>query len=248
MFTGFLRDITQRKRAEDQFRQAQKMEAVGRLAVSDTGRGMDAATLARVFEPFFTTKGNKGTGLGLATVHGIVKQSGGHVAAYSEVGHGTTFKVYLPRVEQQPLSEKSHSGVAAMPGGTETVLLVEDEDGVRALSHLVLQSCGYAVLDARDGVEAVRVAEQHKGRIDLLMTDVVMPRLGGREVAERWRCCTWGSRSCSRRGTPTTRWCGTASWRPRWPFSRSPSARRPWPRRWRGPGRPVRQTRINAGK
>ncbi len=155
------------------------------LAVSDTGCGMDQATMTRLFEPFFSTKGEKGTGLGLATVHGIVKQSGGHVGVYSEVGRGTTFKVYLPRLAQRAPPEKARPEQAAMPRGSETVLLVEDEDGVRALSRHVLQSSGYIVLEAHDGLEAIRVAEQHKGRIDLLLTDVVMPRMSGREVAER---------------------------------------------------------------
>lgn len=154
------------------------------LAVSDTGCGMDQATVTRIFEPFFSTKGEQGTGLGLATVHGIVKQSGGHVAVYSEVSHGTTFKVYLPRVYQRPRSAKSYQGLALMPPGSETVLLVEDEDGVRALSRHILQSCGYTVLEARDGAEAIRQAGQ-SGRIELIVTDVVMPRMGGREVAER---------------------------------------------------------------
>ncbi len=155
------------------------------LAVTDSGCGMNEATVARVFEPFFTTKGERGTGLGLATVFGIVKQSGGHVAVYSEVGKGTTFKVYLPRVEQRPVLSKSHRGTTVLPRGRETVLLVEDEDGVRALSRHILRGFGYTVLEARDGLDALRVAEQHAGRIDLLITDVVMPRLGGREVAER---------------------------------------------------------------
>jgi PAS domain S-box-containing protein len=155
------------------------------LAVSDEGCGMDAATVARIWEPFFTTKGDKGTGLGLATVYGIIKQSGGHVAAYSEVGHGTTIKVYLPRVDQRPRLGKSHQGLVVMPGGGETVLLVEDEDGVRALArHVLQQGCGYTVLEARDGKEALRMAEQHPGRIDLLVTDVVLPRMGGRMLAE----------------------------------------------------------------
>jgi len=156
------------------------------LAVSDTGCGMDRATIARIFEPFFSTKGEKATGLGLATVHGIVKQSGGHVAVYSEVGHGTTFKVYLPRVQQQRAhSGKSHPGLAAKPLGSETVVVVEDEDSVRALIQYVLKDCGYTVLVARDGAEALRIAGQHGGRLDLLVTDVVLPRMSGREVAER---------------------------------------------------------------
>ena len=155
------------------------------LAISDTGCGMDQATIARIFEPFFSPKGDKGTGLGLATVHGIVKQSGGHVGVYSEVGRGTTFKVYLPRVAPAPVAARSSQGLAAMPRGSETVLLVEDEDAVRALARHVLQSCGYTILEARDGGEAVRIGERQAGRIDLLVTDVVMPHLGGRETAER---------------------------------------------------------------
>jgi len=154
------------------------------LAVTDTGCGMDRATMARIFEPFFSTKGEKGTGLGLATVHGIVKQSGGHVAVYSEVGLGTTFKVYLPRVGQRSPLRKSQRGLAVMPPGSETVLLVEDEGGVRALAMHILKSCGYTVLNAADGAEALRIAEQHQGRIDLVVTDVIMPRVSGREVAE----------------------------------------------------------------
>ncbi len=153
------------------------------LAVSDTGCGMDQATMSHIFEPFFTTKGEKGTGLGLATVHGIVKQSGGHVGVYSEVGRGTTFKVYLPRTEERPVSGKSHHGLAVLPHGRETVLLVEDEEGVRVLSRHILHGCGYTVLEACDGADALRVAGQHPGPIDLLITDVVMPRMGGSELA-----------------------------------------------------------------
>ncbi len=134
------------------------------LAVADTGCGMDEATKARIFEPFFTTKGvGQGTGLGLATVYGIVTQGGGHLAVYSEVGVGTTFKAYFPRVRERVPSGKSFHGVAKPPHGTETVLVAEDEDGVRALTRYVLQSCGYTVLEARDGREAVRVAERHEG-------------------------------------------------------------------------------------
>jgi CheY-like chemotaxis protein len=156
------------------------------LAVSDTGCGMDDATIARVFEPFFTTKGEAGTGLGLATVYGIVKQSNGHAAVYSEVARGTTFKVYWPQMQERPIAlRKSHVSLNVLPRGQEMILLVEDEDAVRVLVRHVLTSCGYLVLDARDGVDAVRVAEQHQSRIDLLVTDVVMPRMGGREVAER---------------------------------------------------------------
>jgi CheY-like chemotaxis protein len=154
------------------------------LAVSDTGCGMDAVTLSRAFEPFFTTKGDRGTGLGLATVYGVVKQSGGHIGLYSEPGKGTTFKVYFPRAEGEKPSGKSFPGVSLLRGA-ETVLLVEDDDGIRALAERILESCGYAVVSACDGMEALEVAGRHPGKIDLLITDVVMPRLGGGQLAER---------------------------------------------------------------
>jgi CheY-like chemotaxis protein len=154
------------------------------LAVSDTGVGIDAATQARVFEPFFTAKGERGTGLGLATVYGIVKQSGGHIAVYSEPGVGTTLKVYLPRMTGAR-SGKSLHGPADLPSGTETILLVEDDEGVRALGRLVLQRCGYTVLEADNGTAALRVALNHPGQIDLAVTDVVIPGIGGREFAAR---------------------------------------------------------------
>jgi CheY-like chemotaxis protein len=156
------------------------------LAVSDTGVGMDEATRARAFEPFFTTKGpGKGTGLGLATVYGIVRQAGGHVEVYSELGRGSTFKLYLPRAGAMSLSGMPREGPPGRPSGTEVVLLVEDEDAVRALARHVLQAQGYTVLEARHGAEAVRCCEQHAGPIHLLMTDVVLPGPGGRELAER---------------------------------------------------------------
>jgi PAS domain S-box-containing protein len=156
------------------------------LAVSDTGCGMSDEVKARIFEPFFTTKGaGKGTGLGLATVHGIVTQSGGHVGVYSEVGVGTTFKVYLPRAEGLVARSKGRVGTPTPPRGTETVLLVEDDPGVRALSRHILAGCGYTVLEAGDGDEAERVASRHVGPIHLLMTDVVMPGQGGQAVAKR---------------------------------------------------------------
>ncbi|MFO0800963.1 MAG: PAS domain S-box protein [Gemmataceae bacterium] len=156
------------------------------LAVTDTGTGMDKATQARVFEPFFTTKGpGKGTGLGLAVVFGIVKQGGGHVAVYSEPGVGTTFKVYLPRIQGRvEPGESWHSG-GPMPRGTETIVLAEDEAALRALARHVLKGCGYTLLEAADGREAIRLVERHSGPIDLLISDVVMPHLGGRELAER---------------------------------------------------------------
>ncbi|MEK7474542.1 MAG: response regulator [Candidatus Coatesbacteria bacterium] len=157
-----------------------------RLTVSDTGTGMDAGTLSHMFEPFFTTKEKgKGTGLGLSTVYGIVKQSGGNIWAYSEPGHGTTFKVYLPLV-----TEAGEPVAAALPplparGGTETILLVEDEQGVRDLAREVLAGLGYRVITGRDGEHALELAGAHADPIDLLLTDVVMPRMNGRILGER---------------------------------------------------------------
>lgn len=160
--------------------------AYSMLAVSDTGTGMDEATKARIFEPFFTTKGvGKGTGLGLAVVHGVVKQSGGHIEVYSELGQGTAFKVYFPQVQEALSSSKPLSGIDTMPTGTETLLLVEDDDAVRALSRHVLRECGYTLLEATHGREAIRVAQSHDGPIHLVLSDVVMPYLGGRQLAER---------------------------------------------------------------
>ena len=156
------------------------------LALSDTGIGMDPATQARIFEPFFTTKGpRKGTGLGLAMVYGIVKQSGGNIWVYSEPGQGTTFKIYLPQIED-PLDGAHESSTLAAPcRGRGTVLVVEDEDGVRDLVRDILQTAGYTVLEARHGAEALDVSERHVGPIHLMLTDVVMPEMSGRELAQR---------------------------------------------------------------
>ncbi len=156
------------------------------LAVSDTGMGMDADTQSHIFEPFFTTKElGKGTGLGLSTVYGIVKQSGGYIWAYSEPGHGTTFKVYLPRVGEEAEVREAEGGGHETHRGSETVLLVEDEDGVRALIRQVLVRNGYRVLEARHGEDAALLAGGHKGPIDLLLTDVVLAKMTGRELAQR---------------------------------------------------------------
>jgi PAS domain S-box-containing protein len=161
------------------------------LAVSDTGAGMDAQTLALIFEPFFTTKElGRGTGLGLSTVYGIVKQSGGHIWVYSEPGRGTTFKIYLARVDE-PAERLPRLTVSANTvRGTETILLVEDNEQVRELTHAVLASRGYSVLVAENGPAVQKICAQHKEDIDLLLTDVVMPGVSGREVAKlvtaRW--------------------------------------------------------------
>ena len=155
------------------------------LAVSDTGCGMDAETQARIFEPFFTTKEpGKGTGLGLSTVYGIVKQSRGYIWVYSEVGRGTAFKIYLPRGEGAVETVEPGVAPAKTVRGSETILLAEDDHAVRALLRSTLQEHGYTVLEAHHGKHAIQVCEQHAGPIHLLVTDVVMPEMSGREVAE----------------------------------------------------------------
>jgi CheY-like chemotaxis protein/two-component sensor histidine kinase len=156
------------------------------LAVSDTGKGMTAEVRARLFEHFFTTKDRgKGTGLGLSTVYGIVKQSGGEIWVYSEPGKGTSFKTYFPRVEDTRQEEAPASAAVLTKGGEETVLLVEDEPGVRALARDVLRQHGYVVLEAQDVDDALRICREYLAGIDLLLTDVVMPVMSGRELAER---------------------------------------------------------------
>jgi two-component system cell cycle sensor histidine kinase/response regulator CckA len=154
------------------------------VSVTDTGEGIDPLTRTQIFEPFFTTKRvGEGTGLGLAMVYGFVKQSGGHVEVSSEPGRGTTFTIYLPRAETAIPQHRQATSPARGPSGTETVLLVEDEAAVRKLSARVLRSCGYTVLEARGGEEAERVATEHPGPIDILVTDLVMPGISGSQLA-----------------------------------------------------------------
>jgi signal transduction histidine kinase len=157
------------------------------LSISDTGVGMPQDIKEKVFDPFFTTKEKgKGTGLGLSTVYGIVKQSEGNIWVYSEPGHGTTFKIYLPRVEEELDSVIKQEETASLPKGTETVLLVEDDPLVRDLARRLLIQQGYTVLEASNGEEALRVAQEHDGeKIHLLLTDVVMPQMGGKELSEK---------------------------------------------------------------
>ena len=159
------------------------------IAISDTGAGMDTETQSHIFEPFFTTKGPKGTGLGLSTVYGIIKQSGGYIWVYSEVGKGTTFKIYLPRVAATGETAIAHAAAArevreAEPG-TETILVVEDEANLRYLARQYLEKQGYKVIEAADGAVAMQIAVAHEGVIHLLLTDVIMPGMNGRELAQR---------------------------------------------------------------
>ena len=155
------------------------------LAVSDTGVGMDQETQSRVFEPFFSTKeAGKGTGLGLSTVFGIVKQSAGTISVSSEPGHGTTFKIYFPRCEEAPVVFQK-AKAAPLLGGSETILLVDDADALRGLTRQLLEGCGYTVLDSGQPSEALRIAEQYKGPLSLMITDVMMPGLCGPVLAKR---------------------------------------------------------------
>ncbi len=158
------------------------------VAISDTGAGMDAETQSHIFEPFFTTKGTKGTGLGLSTVYGIVKQSGGYIWVYSEMGRGTTFKIYLPRVASmgEPAAQLAAPiEVHKVEPGTETILLVEDEANLRYLARQYLEKQGYKVIEAADGAVAMQIAVAHEKVIHLLLTDVIMPGMNGRELAQR---------------------------------------------------------------
>ncbi len=159
------------------------------VAISDTGIGMDSETQSHIFEPFFTTKGPKGTGLGLSTVYGIIKQSGGYIWVYSEVGKGTTFKIYLPRLAATGETAIAHAAASheerAVEPGTETILVVEDEANLRYLARQYLEKQGYRVIEAADGAVAMQIAVAHEGVIHLLLTDVIMPGMNGRELAQR---------------------------------------------------------------
>jgi two-component system, cell cycle sensor histidine kinase and response regulator CckA len=156
------------------------------LSVTDTGQGMDKETQLRIFEPFFTTKEKgKGTGLGLSTVYGIIKQSGGYVLVESEPQQGTTFRIYLPRVEDALEPAAAVGAASSQSGGSETVLLVEDEESVRQLVRETLESKGYKVLEADHGEAALQIAAEYSDEIDILITDVVMPGMSGRELSAR---------------------------------------------------------------
>jgi CheY-like chemotaxis protein len=159
------------------------------LAITDTGTGISDEVKARVFEPFFSTKGvGQGTGLGLSTCYGIIKQSGGHISVYSELGRGTTFKIYLPQLESQAKIPILRLDSPDLPRGTETILLVEDDPALREMAATLLRRLGYTVLTAANGVEALSLKhERTSGHVDLLFTDVVMPHMSGKELADRVR-------------------------------------------------------------
>ncbi|HEX5137628.1 MAG TPA: ATP-binding protein [Planctomycetota bacterium] len=166
------------------------------FAITDTGIGMDAETRRRMFEPFFTTKGpGRGTGLGLSTVYGIVKQAGGHIWLYSEPGRGTTFKIYLPAATRSPRATVPPLVAESAPGGSETILLVEDEDAVRKLALQALRSRGYEVIETRNGQEALAIAARGRGTIGLVVSDVVMPQMGGPDLVARLKATQPGLRA-----------------------------------------------------
>ena len=166
------------------------------LAISDNGIGMDAATQAQIFEPFFTTKEKgKGTGLGLSTVYGIVKQSNGFIWVYSEPGKGTTFKIYFPRASGEISELTGESKLEHRSRGSETVLVVEDEESVRALACRILRERGYVVIEAADGIEALRLAENHAGQLHLILTDIVMPGMSGKNLVSNLETARPGIKS-----------------------------------------------------
>jgi CheY-like chemotaxis protein len=156
-----------------------------RLAINDTGCGMDAALQEHIFEPFFSTKGAQGTGLGLATVYGIVKQHGGHIQVDSLPGKGSTFILYLPATDDSAIQSRPAETPSSALTGSETILLVEDNEPMRNLSHTILRRQGYRTLVAKNGPDALAVLESHPGPVDLLLTDVVMPDMNGRELFDR---------------------------------------------------------------
>ena len=185
---------TRAERFDESFAEQHQAMAAGKyvvLAVSDTGNGMDEATVSRIFEPFFTTKETgKGTGLGLATVYGIVKQSAGHILVYSELGHGTTFKIYLPSADHKiGLESKPEIETVSPKRQGATILLVEDDEIMRGLTRQLLQQHGYNVVEADDGKSALEWVESHPDPIDLVLTDVVMRRMSGPELVERLHAC-----------------------------------------------------------
>jgi CheY-like chemotaxis protein len=156
------------------------------FTIRDNGVGMDKEILENVFEPFFTTKGiGEGTGLGLATVYGIVNQSNGHIFVESVVNEGTVFRIYLPRVDEIAPHDSTEESPGMIKKGTETILIVEDEAMVRALTRQVLEECGYTIFEAGNGVEALAKFEKRNGEIDMVLTDVIMPLMGGRELGNR---------------------------------------------------------------
>jgi CheY-like chemotaxis protein len=155
------------------------------LEVADTGTGMDPATMARIWEPFFTTKEvGHGTGLGLSTVYGIVKQAGGHIVVKSRRGEGSSFVVALPGVEDTVAARTTSVVASTFPQGHETILLVDDDDAVRSLAAMVLRSCGYKILEASSGIEAAEMVAHYDDTIHLLLTDLVMPQMSGRTLAD----------------------------------------------------------------
>jgi PAS domain S-box-containing protein len=163
-----------------------KTGSYARVTVKDTGMGMDPDVLARIFEPFFTTKEKgKGTGLGLSTVYGVVKQSGGYIEVQSEIGKGATFLIYFPTVQEIPRPTKPHQSPRTANASHETILLVEDEDSLRMLSRNLLELSGYTVIEAHNGNEALEIARNNAGTIHLLLTDIVMPGISGRELAKK---------------------------------------------------------------